>query len=139
MIWDYPASSEITPRLLRTSPGGKTAGAGATGRRTMPDVVAERRNAQRYSLVLAADIVELPRGARLSARTTDLSRTGCYFDTLNPVAQGAQVRVRITHRDEVFETVGKVVYVSPGLGMGVLFTDVEPAQLARLDGWLAEI
>ena len=40
----------------------------------MPDVTVERRNAPRYPLALAAEVVELPRGARLSARTSDASR-----------------------------------------------------------------
>jgi hypothetical protein len=51
-------------------------------------------------LVLAAEVVELPRGARLSARTPDINRTGCHIDTLNPVPHGFRVRVRITHEDE---------------------------------------
>lgn len=102
----------------------------------MPDVTVERRNAPRYPLVLAAEVVELPRGARLSARTSDISRTGCYIDTLNPVPHGSQVRVRITHEDETFEATGRIVYVSYGLGMGVAFTEVTPEQQQRLDRWL---
>ena len=40
----------------------------------MPDVTVERRNAPRDPLVLAAEVVELPRGARLGARTSDVNR-----------------------------------------------------------------
>jgi Ribonuclease G/E len=88
--------------------------------------------------VLAADVVELPRGARLSARTADISRTGCYIDTLNPVPQGSRIRLRITHHDEIFEAISSIVYVSQGLGMGVVFVEVAAEQQARLDRWLAE-
>ena len=102
----------------------------------MPDVTVERRGAPRYQLVLAAEVVELPRGAKLSSRTADVSRSGCYIDTLNPVPQGSRVRLRITHHDEIFESIGRVVYVSYGLGMGVAFEDVAPDQQARLDSWL---
>jgi len=84
-------------------------------------------------MVLAADVAELPRGARLRARTADLSRTGCYIDALNPVPQGSRIRLRITHHDEVFEAIGFVVYVSLGLGMGVAFMKVTAEQQARLD------
>ena len=104
----------------------------------MPDVTVERRSAPRYQMVLAADVVELPRGARLSARTSDISRTGCYIDTLNPVPQGSRVRLRITHHDEIFEAIGRVVYVSYGLGMGVAFVEVSVEQQAVLDRWLTE-
>jgi len=71
-------------------------------------------------------------------RTSDISRSGCYVDTLNPVPQGSQIRLRITHNNEVFEALGKVVYVSYGLGMGVTFTEVSSEQQARLDLWLAD-
>jgi len=40
----------------------------------MPDVTVERGNAPRDPLVLAAEVVELPRGARLGARTSDVNR-----------------------------------------------------------------
>ncbi len=96
----------------------------------------ERRSAPRHPLVLAAEVVELPRGAKLAARTSDISRTGCYIDTLNPIPQGSQVRVRITHHQEIFEAVGRVVYVSFGLGMGVVFETVSDEQLTRLVRWL---
>jgi Ribonuclease G/E len=104
----------------------------------MPDVTVERRSAPRSQLVLAAEVVELPRGARMSARTADISRNGCYIDTLNPVPKASRVRLRITHHDEIFEAIGCVVYVSPNLGMGVVFVEMAAEQQARLDRWLAE-
>jgi hypothetical protein len=104
----------------------------------MPDVTVERRSAPRHAMVLAAEVVELPRGAKLSARTSDISRTGCYVDTLNPVPQGSEVRVRLTHHEDIFVALGRVVYVSYGLGMGIAFVKVEDEQLARLDRWFSE-
>ncbi|HVM74719.1 MAG TPA: PilZ domain-containing protein [Candidatus Saccharimonadales bacterium] len=102
----------------------------------MPDVTVERRSAPRYPMVLSADVVELPRGARLSARTSDISLTGCYIDTLNPIPQGSEIRLRISHNNEIFEAVGRVVYVSYGLGMGVVFTKMTEDERARLVRWL---
>lgn len=96
----------------------------------------ERRSAPRYPLVLAMEVVELPRGAKLSARTSDVSRTGCYIDTLNPIPKDSQIRLRITHHDEVFEALARVVYTSPGLGMGIAFETVTPGQQAKLERWL---
>jgi hypothetical protein len=57
-------------------------------------------------------------------------------DTLNPLAQTSQVRLRLTHHNEVFEALGHVIYVSPGLGMGIIFDTVTPEEQARLDQWL---
>ncbi|HUL15958.1 MAG TPA: PilZ domain-containing protein [Terriglobales bacterium] len=103
----------------------------------MPDVIAERRAAPRYALIVVADIIELGSGARLTARTSDVSRTGCYVDTLNPIPKGTSVRIVLSKGEEHFEVSAKIVYVSPGLGMGVHFDSPVPAtQLAILDRWL---
>jgi hypothetical protein len=104
----------------------------------MPDVTAERRSTLRHAMVLATDVIELPRGAKLNARTADISLTGCYIDTLNPVPQGSEVRVRITHGTETFVSLGRVVYVSYGLGMGITFINVEDDQRTRLERWFSE-
>ena len=104
----------------------------------MRDVSVERRSVPRYAMVLAAEVIELPRGAKLNARTADISRAGCYIDTLNPIPQGSQVRLRITHGTETFVTLGRVVFASYGLGMGIAFVDVEAEQLAKLDRWISE-
>jgi len=104
----------------------------------MQNAAAERRGTPRYPLVLAAEVVELPRGTRLQARTSDISRTGCYIDTLNPIPQGSKVRLRLTHHQEVFETLGSVVYSSPLLGMGLAFSDLSLEETRKLDAWLNE-
>ncbi len=104
----------------------------------MPGVTVERRGAPRYAMVLAAQVQELPRGAKLNARSADISRTGCYIDTLNPSPPGTKVRLRLTHHDEVFEALGVVVYVSQSLGMGVAFCEISDPEMAKLDRWLAD-
>lgn len=102
----------------------------------MPDV-ANRRNSPRFALILMAVITELESNARLSARTSDVSRTGCYVDTLNPIPQGKSVYVALSRGEEAFEASGKVKYVSPGLGMGIMFDQpVDPAQMRILERWL---
>jgi PilZ domain len=103
----------------------------------MPHVMADRRAAPRFALILAAEITDLGSGTRLAARTSDVSRTGCYVDTLNPIPMGSAIRIVLNQSDEAFEVTAKVVYVSPQLGMGVHFDSPIPAkQLAILDRWL---
>jgi hypothetical protein len=104
----------------------------------MADVGVERRAAPRIAMVLAAEVVELAQRAKLAARTADISVSGCYVDTLNPLPKDSQVRIRLTHHNEIFEALGRVVYVSPGLGMGIIFVTVETEQRVRLDRWLTE-
>lgn len=104
----------------------------------MTDTTMERRSAPRRAMVLDAEVVEIPRGAKFNARSADFSRTGCYIDTLNPISEGTEVRLRVTHHAEIFMALARIVYVSPGMGMGLTFTNVEDQQLACLDRWLSE-
>jgi len=98
----------------------------------------DKRNDPRVPLIAAAEVTEVATGTRLSARTSDLSRTGCYIDTLNPTPVKTVVRVRLVHDGEELEVPARIVYVSPGLGMGVRFDEnLSPAQLAVLNRWLS--
>jgi Ribonuclease G/E len=104
----------------------------------MPSAMENRRIAPRVPLIVAVEVVEVDSGTRLAARTSDVSRTGCYIDTLNPIPEGTAVRVKLTHDGEELELSAIIVYVSPRLGMGVQFdADLPAAQLAVLDRWLA--
>ena len=104
----------------------------------MLDRMVYTRNSPRYPLIVAAEVTELSSGVTLNGRSSDVSRTGCYIDTLNPVPAGSQIRVRLSHEQGVFETQARVVYISPGLGMGVAFVDPAANQIALLDRWLAD-
>lgn len=103
----------------------------------MSQFTEERRIATRYPLVLVASVLELPRGVNLTGRTSDISRTGCYIDTLNPSPVRTSLRLRLTHHNEILEVVGTVVYSSRSLGMGIYFTEIAPGELPKLDRWLA--
>ena len=103
----------------------------------MPDKMADRRVAPRYPIIRKAEVIEIEGGAKLIARTSDISRTGCYVDTRQTLTSGSAIRIKLSHGSESFEVQGTVKYVSPGLGMGVLFEDQIPAkQLASLSSWL---
>jgi hypothetical protein len=103
----------------------------------MPNKMAERRRTPRFPLILMAEVIDLVSGAKVTARTSDVSRAGCYLDTLHPVPLGSVIQIRLSREGETFEVTGKVVYVNPGLGMGVSFDKQTPSdQLALLDRWL---
>jgi hypothetical protein len=104
----------------------------------MPDAMTDRRDAPRYPLILLAEVTDHLSSAKFTARTSDVSRTGCYIDMLNPLPRGTQIHVRLHNQKEMFESVAKVIYVSPGLGMGMAFAENPPAnQKDVLDRWLA--
>lgn len=100
-------------------------------------VPVERRGEPRYPLILVAELTVPETGAKAVARTSDVSRSGCYIDTLNPISPGTIIHLRFQQGGEVFETRGRVVYDVSPLGLGVEFLDVSETQQAILDCWLS--
>jgi hypothetical protein len=102
-------------------------------------VPAERRNHPRYPCTAAAEIVDAVAGARIHGRTSDIGRGGCYVDTINPFPVGTAVEIHLTKDDQSFVAQAKVVYGMSGLGMGLMFTSVDPEQLRTLQRWITEL
>lgn len=100
---------------------------------------AERRGTERHMFTAAADVRELSSGARFSTRTTDLGPGGCFVDTTNPFPVGSKLSLNLHKGNSSFETVGTVVYSQYGLGMGVAFDELAPAQQQALAEWLSEV
>ena len=61
------------------------------------------------------------------------------MDTISPFAVNAAIILTVTHDGRTFKTKAKVVYSLNGMGMGMMFTTMEPDQARVLDGWLAEL
>ena len=97
--------------------------------------VVERRS-PRFPFIAAAQVVETRTEARLQARTSDLSREGCYLDMLNPLPTGTRLKINVTHQNQQIEAFGRVVHSQLNVGMGVQFEEI--GQRAVIDSWLAE-
>jgi hypothetical protein len=70
----------------------------------------ERRRTIRYPLVASAELSEEKSQTHLSARVTELSLYGCYFDAINPFPVSTRIVVKIVSRLVFFEAHGTVVY-----------------------------
>jgi len=90
--------------------------------RNKPLQYSKQRSVRRCSLVASAEVIDLHSGARISARTSEVGRGGCYVDSLNPFPEGTLVGLRILRDQGVFEIQATVVYCDPGFGMGLAFT-----------------
>jgi len=99
----------------------------------------ERRRAPRYPIIADAQVTEIASETMLSAKTSDLSLGGCRIDKINPSPEGTEIAVRISHSETTFTARGKVVFVFPNMGMGVMFTSVPASQQAVLEKWLAKL
>jgi c-di-GMP-binding flagellar brake protein YcgR len=99
----------------------------------------ERRRHPRFPIIADAEVTEITSDTKLSAKTSDLSAGGCFLDMLNPSPEGTEIAVRISHADATFTARGKVVFVFPNMGMGVMFTDVPASQQAILQKWLEKL
>ena len=99
----------------------------------------ERRSVPRYGLIATAELLEPASGVRMSGRTSEVGRKGCYLDLLNVLPAGTIIQVRISRDQGKFESAGRIVYTQEGMGMGVEFINTPADQLAILDAWIAEL
>src|SRR5260221_1742208 len=99
----------------------------------------EHRRAHRYRFIADTEITEIASNTRLGGRTSDLSMGGCFLDMVNPSPEGTEIRVTVHHASASFTALGRVVFVFPNVGVGVVLTNLEEVQLAGLRKWLADL
>jgi PilZ domain-containing protein len=99
----------------------------------------ERRRAPRYPFIADAEVTEIASDTKLNAKTSDLSIGGAFLDMLNPSPVGTEIQVRISHASTTFTALGRVVFVFPNMGMGVVFTSIEDNQLGVLQEWFSKL
>jgi len=99
----------------------------------------ERRQANRYNFSATAEVLEIASGTRVSARAADLSKNGCYLDTLNPFSVGSKVQLCIRWNRAELACSAMVRDSKTGMGMGVAFTDLDDTRKALLESWIEEV
>ena len=97
----------------------------------------ELRRSPRVPFIASAEIMEINTEVKLSARTGDLSRHGCYMDMVNPLPQGTAVKIAIEHGQRTFTATAGVVYSQTPLGMGLEFHSPDTEERNKLEQWLA--
>jgi hypothetical protein len=103
------------------------------------ETIEDRRNAPRFPFTATTEVVDIKSRTRMNARTSDLSRHGCYIDTQSPFPLHTKVRIRITNAKKSFETHATVVYSLPNMGMGLSFSTPEPEQQKILTAWIDDL
>ena len=97
------------------------------------------RRCPRFPFYASAEIVEQETQTRLTTRTSELSRYGCYLDMLNPLPLGTAVKIQILYNQQTFGVTGRVIYSQRNMGMGVAFDGMEAPQEQTLVKWLSAL
>jgi len=92
----------------------------------------------RYNFVAITELKDFATSRKVSGSVEEISRKGCYVNTMNVLPMGTQLNVRISRGQNTFVTTGEIIYLVERRGMGVLFVDTPEDQLKILDEWLAE-
>jgi hypothetical protein len=124
----------IAVALLGSEPAEQFSCAAPVARRL--DESEERRVSTRHPFSATATVFDAQSGARVTARCSDLSLSGCYVDTINPFTEKACVQLRLTVGKNSFETEARVVFRQLNFGMGLAFCELSPEQELTLLQWL---
>jgi PilZ domain len=98
---------------------------------------ATRRTVPRYTFVAVAEVTDTASQTCSVGKIAELSRKGCFVDTVNPLPLGTPLKLVISRDQGTFATNGKVIYVREARGMGVAFIDPSAEKMKVLDAWLA--
>jgi PilZ domain len=118
--------------------GGSPVGSFPTSRSDLGSTYRTQRTVPRYTFVAVAEIIEAATQTCVMGRISEISRKGCYVDTLDTFPLGTHLNVVISRDHGTFATQGNVIYTHEGVGMGVAFHDPTHDQLRILDSWLAQ-
>jgi hypothetical protein len=99
---------------------------------------AERRSHPRYTFTATVEAMDRGTRAKSNGRTSDLSRGGCYVDTISPFPVGTIVKLRLARNKRTIELEARVVYSQVGMGMGLAFGTILPNDMSILDNWIGE-
>jgi len=97
----------------------------------------ESRRVPRHSIAVDVEVTDVHSQIQIRERTRDLSLFGCGLEAAQLLPTGTKVKIKLSHAGEDVAATGRVVYSGPDLGMGIVFTDVEPDAERTLDDWIA--
>lgn len=99
-------------------------------------VVPERRRFTRYHVSIGIELRQETLDVPLHVTTFDVSAGGCYVETMLPMAAGTKLEIRMWLESGKLLTSGIVRTSYPGLGMGIEFEGMTPAETQLLATFL---
>ncbi len=96
----------------------------------------ERRAHKRVPLLI--ELLWQGATGKYEARTSDVSATGCFIDTIGRATVGETIRFKVClPAGDWIELRGEVMYEQPGTGFGVRFINLAASNRKRLE-WLVK-
>jgi hypothetical protein len=92
-----------------------------------------------YPFFAHAELAVESTDIHLAARLCELSREGCQLQLANTFQPGTSVVVKIYAWPHFFQARGTVCYSKRKLGVGIVFTEIEPRYTSVLDTFLLEV
>lgn len=100
------------------------------------DVQADRRRVPRIPFKATSVVSEAGSTQVVIAQTNELTRFGCFVQTIKPYPKGTRVHVEIAEAGTTFVAAGVVAYLA-GDGMGIVFSLVEGENNEILEKWVS--
>lgn len=129
IVWELSGPPEATPPPPGAATIPSVARPQTTGRPQVPDKLGarpyERRTAKRLAVKAGAKVT--PVAPKLDGRSTgwgictDLSRAGCYIETVYPLPEGTRIEVALRLEGKEVHATAVVRGSKPNWGMGVQF------------------
>jgi hypothetical protein len=92
----------------------------------------ERRQYPRYNCAGTANVWENGDECAVSGRLNEISRCGCYVETMSPLRVGTVIGLELTLSGRTIRLQGIVRTSHPTVGMGVAFTRIAPLEAEKL-------
>jgi len=99
--------------------------------------VAERREFPRIPFKANSLVIDPVSAELVAGHTTELSRFGCFVQTIKSLPQRCRVHIQIADAADIFTASGLVAYIT-GHGMGIAFGIVEAKNAEILEKWLLQ-
>ena len=94
---------------------------------------------RRHWLPFDVVVIDPESGNQIRERTRNLNLYGCGVITATPFSAGTKVELKLAYQQKKIAALGKVIYGRPDIGMGIVFTNIEPKDQQIIEDWIAEL
>ena len=101
--------------------------------------MAHKRRTLRFPFISSTEVINLDFEESAYGFTKELSLFGCFVTSGVRFPQGTSVKLIIRYGGRKFESLGRVAYVLPDEGMGIVFSTTQPDDHGILESWVDEL